>query len=610
MKTKIKIITILLTLLPAIAGAETITWQEPIVFELNLDKPGIYESVSVPTVGTIQEVTANWDFQGEVTVMVSADAGIHFTQVVNGMPQKEGIAQGNQLCYRIRLGEGSRINKLVLAYSDTAGAGYSFDNPRLSKFSFRRPVYISGTGQGDLFNYPVKITLGKGEDVDCGINLRFDFQDVRFTAADGETLLSYFQDANTFWVKIPQIPSEGAMIYMYYGNPKAEDESSPEEVFAFFDDFNADSLNLDKWEFYPDLNGKGYLANGKLLLKDSAINAREFRITEGLRVEFKAHAGDSRVTIQATLPDLVFYSSSFSGAQHSIAKQGRVKTNQDSPLFGGIDYIYSISGFGREIEFSRENSQEIHSVSLTDEEKNQAGKLGLKSTSVYGVEEGAYFDWLRVRPYSEPEPRILSVGKEAFTNLTRQVTPERYVSEVVPVDFPIRILTVRDDLVVVGGACGWSLDLSADGGKSYLKVAKPGKYYYASEGDFTPGNSLRWQIDADTGSISSLPVGRISLSYFPGTITLISPNGKEELIAGSQQEIRWSAEEYEADYPLRLEFSQDSGATYHLIAERIVNSGSFTWQIPQDLSGKILIRISDFYAAEVFDVSDGVMEIE
>ncbi|MGD9015116.1 MAG: hypothetical protein PVI33_03745, partial [Candidatus Omnitrophota bacterium] len=112
-----KTIIILLTLLPAITWAETITWQEPLTFELNLDKPGVYESACIPTEGTIKEITANWDFQGQVSVEVSADGGIHFTPLVNGIPQKQGIAAGNQICYKIYVGENSRINNLSLVYT-------------------------------------------------------------------------------------------------------------------------------------------------------------------------------------------------------------------------------------------------------------------------------------------------------------------------------------------------------------------------------------------------------------------------------------------------------------------------------------------------------------
>ena len=610
MKLTVKIITILLTLLPAIAWAETVTWQKPIISELNLDKPGVYESKPIPTEGTIREITANWDFQGEVSVQVSADGGIHFIPVVNGVPQKDGIISGNQLCYKIHVGQGGRIGNLALTYSDTAGVEYTFGNPSLAGFFFRKPIYISGNPTGSLFNYPIKITVGEGLDVDLGGKTLPDFRDVRFTAADGQTLLAYYHDSTTFWVSIPQIPPEGTMIYIYYANPQAQDESCGDGVFTFFDDFSGTSLDEAKWEFLPDLNGRGYIQDGQLFLKDSTIKMRESIVKEGYQVEFKARSESNHVAIQATLPELVFYSSSFTGAQHAIAKEGRVKANQDSALVSGYDYIYSIGGFGKEAVFERKNDEEICSVRIADSRQDTARQLGLKSTTAYGVEQGAYFDWIRIRAYSQPEPRIVSVGKESFTNLAQPINASRYVSQVIPVDFPVRIITVRDDLKIAENIAGWRLDLSANAGKNYLKEVEPGKYYYASKKNFIPGQSLRWRIDTSSVQVKNKFLKKLTLSYFPGTITLISPNGGEVLTAGSRQEIRWSAEEYEPDYLLRLEFSQDNGVTFKPIADGFSNTGSLIWKLPNDLKGEILIKISDFYAPEVFDLSDRGIQIE
>jgi hypothetical protein len=612
MRLMVKTITILLTLLPVLACAETVTWQEPIILQLNLDKPGVYESSPIPTEGIIKEVTANWDFQGEVSIEISADGGIHFTPLVNGIPQKEGIAIGNQLCYKVNIGEGGSISNLTLTYSDTSGVEYTFGNPRLAGFSFRKPIHISGLNTGNLFNYPIKIIVGEEKDVDCGGKTLPNFNDIRFTAADGETLLAHYhyKDSATFWVRVPQIPPEGTMIYIYYGNPKAQEESRGDEVFAFFDDFSQAGLDEEKWEFIPDLRGQGYIKDGQLFLKDSTIRMREFIIEPGLLIEFKARAESNHVAIQAALPELVFYSSSFEGAQHAIAKEGRVKVNKDSPLTAGDDYIYSIGGFGKEVLFTRQHNEEVYSVGLTDETKEAARRLGLKITTAYGAEQGAYLDWIRIRPCSEPEPRILSVGEEFHTNLAQPVKSDCYISQVVSADFPVRIMTVRDDIQMPKSLNGWRLSLSANAGKNYSGGIMPGRYYYVSKGDFVTGQSLRWRINARSEYADGLLPERITLSYFPGTITLISPDGKGVLAADSRQEIRWSAEEYESDYPLRLEFSQDNGATFKLIAEGFSNTGSFIWQLPQDLKGEILIKISDFYAPEVFDVSDMAVEIE
>ena len=62
-----------------------------------------------------------------------------------------------------------------------------------------------------MFNYPLHLNLSR--------------PDIYFTAADGQTPLYYYLDSSSAaqndslacYVKVPQIPKEGAMIYLYYG---------------------------------------------------------------------------------------------------------------------------------------------------------------------------------------------------------------------------------------------------------------------------------------------------------------------------------------------------------------------------------------------------------
>ena len=83
-----------------------------------------------------------------------------------------------------------------------------------------------------------------------------DFSDIRFTADDGVTKLSYWlqekvdEDYAIFWVKVPSIPASPgkALIYVYYGNPDAVSESDGEATFEFFDDFDDGVIDSSKWD--------------------------------------------------------------------------------------------------------------------------------------------------------------------------------------------------------------------------------------------------------------------------------------------------------------------------------------------------------------------------
>jgi hypothetical protein len=92
-----------------------------------------------------------------------------------------------------------------------------------------------------------------GEEVDCGGHCLSSFNDLRFTASDGETLLPYWIESisgttpnqlATVWVKFDSIGTGDTTFYMYYGNAAAAAYSDGADTFLVFDDFERGS-NLD-----------------------------------------------------------------------------------------------------------------------------------------------------------------------------------------------------------------------------------------------------------------------------------------------------------------------------------------------------------------------------
>jgi len=95
-----------------------------------------------------------------------------------------------------------------------------------------------------------------GENVDCGGRCKTDFSDLRFTAADGTTLLDYWIESvtgttpnqlATVWIEFDSIGTGATTFYMYYGNSGASSSSSGANTFPFFDDFPGSSLDAAKW---------------------------------------------------------------------------------------------------------------------------------------------------------------------------------------------------------------------------------------------------------------------------------------------------------------------------------------------------------------------------
>ncbi|MHC1707864.1 MAG: DUF2341 domain-containing protein [Bacteroidales bacterium] len=105
----------------------------------------------------------------------------------------------------------------------------------------------SATGAGTNYQVMVTVYYGNGADaagnVYCNSLCKTDFTDIRFTSADGTTLLSHWIQSTVasnnavFWVKIASdLSSSSQTIYMYYGNAAATTVTSGTNTFIFYDD--------------------------------------------------------------------------------------------------------------------------------------------------------------------------------------------------------------------------------------------------------------------------------------------------------------------------------------------------------------------------------------
>jgi len=397
--------------------------QLPLVYVYNRDLPSVSETETIATAGTIKTISAFWEFEGEVSLEASANGGISYTKIICGLPLSDGFISGNQLRFRISVSPEGTLKKLVIGYTDTSGENRIFRDPLLSSFKYHKLIRISG-GDKELFNYPLKISISK--ETTCSGNVEPDFKDVRFTAADGQTPLDYFLERISsdnladFWVKIPQIPKEGASICLYYGNKKAVLLSKPENVFSFFDDFNAPDLDETKWLIPPEFR-KGYsFQEGYLRLSDCSVISRKFKMKEAI-LEFKAKAEKNTAIIAVVrgkdmtnlgLPfEEIVYSSSYPGAEHTIAVNDVAKLNIGRPIEAMVEYIYKVIVSSKGITFERygknyEKQAEIHFLEVY---KLDEGYIGLKTNSALLSGGSAFFDWVRVRPYTEIEPKITDI---------------------------------------------------------------------------------------------------------------------------------------------------------------------------------------------------------
>ena len=110
-------------------------------------------------------------------------------------------------------------------------------------WAFRSPVSVTNPAATSLTEFQVHVVLDASFDF---TKARSDGGDVRFTAADGTTLLpSWTESWNpattsaSLWVRVPSLPVGGTTIYLYFGNPSAASASDGAATFDFFDDFES-----------------------------------------------------------------------------------------------------------------------------------------------------------------------------------------------------------------------------------------------------------------------------------------------------------------------------------------------------------------------------------
>ncbi len=90
---------------------------------------------------------------------------------------------------------------------------------------------------------------------------------------------------------------------------------------------------------------------------------------------------------------------------------------------------------------------------------------------------------------------------------------------------------------------------------------------------------------------------------------LNSPNGGENWEAGSTHNITWTSNSSVQN--VKLEYSTNSGSadSWTLITSSTPNSGTYNWTIPNIVTSKCVVRISDPSNSSLFDTSDEVFAI-
>jgi len=325
-----------------------------------------------------------------------------------------------------------------LEYNDTnwssGRAILGFDNTSQSiswyfqGWNYRVPVDISNTA-GNLTDYQIKITYDFSEDYSNG-NIQQYCQDIRFTyynsTSGNQTEIPYWieecnlsaNDNATIWVKVPFLENNAfTRIYMYYGNSTVSSESNGTAVFEFFDDFEGTSLDSGKWNTYN--TGGSYSISGSTIgLTDYEIISKSYQITDGIiEVKEKITAYEGSIFARATGNTGDQFSSSYGlhSGDFGAGNTWNLAITEDN-VRQFTDTTQAILNEWLLLRFTLNGNhlkgERFKYVDMSPNGGPVEGTLTKYSSGYIGLrtdgnnDRTCYYDWIRVRKYTSPEPTI------------------------------------------------------------------------------------------------------------------------------------------------------------------------------------------------------------
>jgi hypothetical protein len=163
------------------------------------------------------------------------------------------------------------IYLLVAKFTNPSSEAAWFDE----SFQYRKAVDITNSSGGILTDFQVSISIGTSAPISAG-KMKSDCSDIRITDLNGKILSHWIEENNPgcnaaadakVWVKVPSIPTSGGILYVYYGNPNANNVADGNRVFIYFDDFKDANISAGKWT----ATGTGFTVTGGNLYHSNTL---------------------------------------------------------------------------------------------------------------------------------------------------------------------------------------------------------------------------------------------------------------------------------------------------------------------------------------------------
>ena len=155
----------------------------------------------------------------------------------------------------------------------------------LTGWSKRQPITLTGGSDGAQTDFQIKLAIAYDSD------MQSDFDDLRFTKEDGETLIDSWLEDKTdgtsadVVVEFPSTPANGETqtYYMYYGKSDALDYWDIGDTFVYGDDFEDGSLATGGTAPWTQISGTT-VESGGIMTFDEAYEEVETSLTNTINV--------------------------------------------------------------------------------------------------------------------------------------------------------------------------------------------------------------------------------------------------------------------------------------------------------------------------------------
>ncbi|RKY63064.1 MAG: hypothetical protein DRQ02_13115, partial [Candidatus Latescibacterota bacterium] len=163
-----------------------------------------------------------------------------------------------------------------------------------------------------------------------------------------------------------------------------------------------------------------------------------------------------------------------------------------------------------------------------------------------------------------------------------------------------------------GSISSVKLEYSTDSGSTYPNLIIASTDASALSYSWTIPDNLSNHIRVKITDTSDSTVYDTSDADFTikGHLTLNTPNGGEDWVVGTSENITWTR--FGSIANVKLEYSTNSGATYPnlIIAATDASTQSYTWAIPDAIGTGLRVKVTDVDNALVYDTSDADFSIK